>query len=301
LYDETEENRDYLHARTVVNKYPNIDHRTNKVSQSDITIDNLDLITYHMEEVIWDKVYWSMFTNYKNASDDGLRVIINGQGSDEVWLGYYHDFPHYKFDKVALKIPNLIDHFLERNLEILPYLNQENYSVKKVMQIIKETLEKNYEPYNIGDEGNAIAAWATKTYLQSNLMQEDRMSMASSVECRVPFTDHRIVEVAFSIPSNVKTKGGVEKWPLKEVGRRYLPAAICERQKMAFVNPSARYNEQIQNYLLMNKDEISTSEIMNRLFSTQFFESLSNGQEFSDPELSWKVVAIHRFLKIYNF
>lgn len=301
LYDEGEENRDYHHAKTVVEKYSNIDHKANKVRRNDMSIENLDLITYHMEEVIWDKVYWSMFTNYKNAAHDGLRVIINGQGSDEVWLGYYHDFPHYKFDENGLSLSNLTDHFLEKNQSILPYLNQKTFTTQKLKELIADTLKRNFEPYKKDDVKNAIAAWATKTYLQSNLMQEDRMSMASSVECRVPFTDHRFVEAAFSIPSDIKARDGIEKWPLKQVGRRHLPVAICERQKMAFVNPSSRYNNQAHDYLIKHKDEIKNSDTMNELFGPQLFESLENGFDFPDAEFPWKVVAIHRFMKAYNF
>ncbi len=301
LYDEGEENRDYQHAMTVVEQYPNIDHKANNVRQNDMSIENLDLITYHMEEVIWDKVYWSMFTNYKNAAHDGLRVIINGQGSDEVWLGYYHDFPHYKFDEDSLSISNLTNHFIEKNQAIFPFLNHDTFKAEKVKELIQDTLDKNFEPYKNEDVKNAIAAWATKTYLQSNLMQEDRMSMASSVECRVPFTDHRFVEAAFSIPSSIKARDGVEKWPLKQVGRKHLPVAICERQKMAFVNPSSRYNDQAHDYLIKHKDEIKNSAAMRELFGPHLFESLESNLNFPDAEFPWKIVAIHRFMKAYNF
>lgn len=301
LYDEGEENRDYQHAKTVVEKYPNIDHKANNVRRDDMSIENLDLITYHMEEVIWDKVYWSMFTNYKNAAHDGLRVIINGQGSDEVWLGYYHDFPHYKFDEDGLSISMLTDHFIKKNQAILPYLNHITFTTQKLRGLIENTLNRNFEPYKKDDVKNAIAAWATKTYLQSNLMQEDRMSMASSVECRVPFTDHRFVEAAFSISSDMKIRNEIEKWPLKQVGLRHLPVAICERQKMAFVNPSSRYNDQAYDYLIKYKDEIKNSDTMRELFGPPFFESLENSLDFPDAEFTWKIVAIHRFMKAYNF
>lgn len=299
VYDEGEENRDLDYALSVVDRYANISSKINHISRSDANIENLDLITYHMEEVVWDKVYWSMYINYLNASKDGLRVIINGQGSDEVWLGYYHDFAHYQFSEKQLSHEALIGYFTDKYEDDLSYLS--DAAKEKLPGCIKATLEKNFDPYRSEfDSLNAIAVWATKTYLQSNLMQEDRMSMASSVECRVPFTDHLFVNAAFALNSGEKVRDKTEKWPIKEIGRRYLPAAICDRQKMAFVNPSANYNQEAMNYLVSKQVEIKRSVTMQSLFGPSFFEALEQKREFKNPEFSWKAAAVHRFLSIYN-
>ena len=61
-------------------------------------------------------------------------------------------------------------------------------------------------------------------WLADNLLERgDRMAMAASVELRPPFLDHRLVELAFSLPSRVKVRRGQTKWVLKEVARRHLP------------------------------------------------------------------------------
>ena len=77
-----------------------------------------------------------------------------------------------------------------------------------------------------------------KTLLPALLQVEDRMSMAHGLESRVPLLDHPIVELAATIPSNIKFKDGTMKHIFKEVARPFLPASILERQdKMGFPTP----------------------------------------------------------------
>lgn len=78
-----------------------------------------------------------------------------------------------------------------------------------------------------------VASW-----LPDNLLERgDRMSMAASLELRPPLLDHRLAEFAFTLPSSVKVRRGVTKWLLKEVARRYLPAAVVDRRKVGFRVP----------------------------------------------------------------
>ena len=76
-----------------------------------------------------------------------------------------------------------------------------------------------------------------KTYLVQLLMKQDKMSMAASIESRVPFLDHKLVELAANIPSRFKISGNKVKYILKEAMKEILPAAIIERPKMGFPTP----------------------------------------------------------------
>src|SRR6185436_17993811 len=77
------------------------------------------------------------------------------------------------------------------------------------------------------------------------LMRVDKMTMAASVEGRVPFLDHRLVELAFRIPGELKVKNGVSKYILKEALRDILPADIIHRRKVGFHVPVTRWFEEV--------------------------------------------------------
>ena len=82
----------------------------------------------------------------------------------------------------------------------------------------------------------------TKTWLVDDLLlKADKMTMASSVELRVPFLDHRIVEFAMSIPSKFKIRKREGKYILKSIAKEILPIEIVSRKKMGFPVPTREW------------------------------------------------------------
>jgi asparagine synthase (glutamine-hydrolysing) len=76
-----------------------------------------------------------------------------------------------------------------------------------------------------------------KTYLVELLMKQDSMSMAASIESRVPFLDHVLVEWATRVPASIQIRGGSGKQVLKKAMEGLLPASIIHRQKLGFPTP----------------------------------------------------------------
>src|SRR5262249_4000072 len=78
-----------------------------------------------------------------------------------------------------------------------------------------------------------------KTYLVELLMKQDQMSMAASIESRVPFLDHHLVEFAAALPPRMKLRGLSTKWILRQAVKPLLPAAFLAGRKMGFPVPFA--------------------------------------------------------------
>ena len=114
-----------------------------------------------------------------------------------------------------------------------------------------------------------------KTYLHELLMKQDQMSMATSIESRVPFLDHKLVEFTCSLPERLKLRGGTTKYILRESMKGVLPEAILSRSKMGFPVPigawfRGAYRSVIDEYVL------SERAMSRGLFNSDFVRDLVN-------------------------
>jgi asparagine synthase (glutamine-hydrolysing) len=107
----------------------------------------------------------------------------------------------------------------------------------------------------------------SKTYLHELLMKQDQMSMAASIESRVPFLDHHLVEFAAKLPQRLKLRGFKTKVVLRKAMRGFLPPEILTRPKMGFPVPVGRWLRGPFRHVL---DEYVTSE---RALSRNIFEA----------------------------
>jgi len=98
-----------------------------------------------------------------------------------------------------------------------------------------------YNRFPASDTINRMLYTDTNTYLEELLMKQDKMSMATSIESRVPFLDHKLVEYAATLPSSMKVKFGSLKHVIKKAVSSFVPEEIVKRKKMGFPIPLATW------------------------------------------------------------
>ncbi len=103
------------------------------------------------------------------------------------------------------------------------------------------TAERYYESSDARTMLNKLLYVDTKTYLHELLMKQDQMSMAASIESRVPFLDHELVEFAARMPESMKVRGMTTKYVLRKIMTGVLPPEILTRRKMGFPVPIAAW------------------------------------------------------------
>jgi asparagine synthase (glutamine-hydrolysing) len=122
--------------------------------------------------------------------------------------------------------------------------------------------------------------------------------MANSLETRVPFLDHRVVDFALSLPIELKLREGVDKWILREVLYKYIPKSLIERPKMGFAVPLAFWlrgplKEWCEN--LLNEKRLDDEGFFNsKIVRTKWLEHLSGKRNWENQ--LWDVVVFQSWL-----
>jgi asparagine synthase (glutamine-hydrolysing) len=199
-----------------------------------------------------------------------------GEGADELFWGYpqwknvlrLQNFLNHSFGRSLSQLASLSGQWVFRsNLRRFDYAvrhsrgqpifwgGAEAFSEVEKMRLFSPRLRHKYDPYYSWHAIRPIyerfieKAWEKTplqwmSYLDLNfrlpellLMRVDKMSMGVSLEGRVPFLDHKLVELAMSIPESVKTRNGTLKYILKKAVRETIPDTVIERPKQGFTVP----------------------------------------------------------------
>lgn len=220
--------------------------------------------TREMEEPSLDQVYLYISRNYETARQSGLKAVLNGQGADEIFLGYL-DFYSFLRDEV-----NYSDHQAFENYWFNQSPLKESLDEERVKRIIQDNIRKNYMPVASKDALNSVLRFGVKTHLQSLLAQEDKQSMRWSVECRTAFTDYRLVEYMSAVPSRIKMLDDKEKYVLRQVAKKHLPDYIINRKKLGF--PDLPDDREALITSMIDDGLLKNSPLLNRILSHKVIE-----------------------------
>jgi asparagine synthase (glutamine-hydrolysing) len=138
-----------------------------------------------------------------------------------------------------------------------------------------------------------------KTYLHELLMKQDQMSMAASIESRVPFLDHKLVEFTSSLPERLKLRGWTTKYVLRQSMKNVLPSAILDRPKMGFPVPIGKwfrgaYSPVLDEYVLGSR--ALERGIFNADFTRALVEQHQRG-EANHSERLWSLVNLEMWFR----
>lgn len=232
-------------------------------------LDFLPMAVWHQDEPIGEPASIPLYFVSKLAKDNGVTVLLTGEGSDELFAGYnrhwgeivsgyYQLMPGVVRDtllkKLIFMLPRMpllkkghrsmsIGDFKERYMSWHTVFTEEMKSeIFNGQRERMDTFSDVYERY--GGRIEDLSNLDKILYLDLNvwlpddlLMKKDKMGMATAIEARVPFLDYTFVELAFQIPSNMKVKRLATKYILKKAMERLLPKEIIYRKKEGFPTP----------------------------------------------------------------
>lgn len=253
------------------------EHRSVVVDSAEF-FETLPRLIWHEDEPITWPSSVSLYFVARLAAQD-VKVVLTGEGSDELFAGYnryrlYLDLCRWarRYQIVPSRLraalrrwiqaTRLLSPSLRRRLEHTPIGREDGFVPLYVENFYAAFAIAEQEllgrppsyPYegmlNCFEKASAATLLARllyadqKTYLVELLRKQDRMSMACSIESRVPFLDHHFVAFAHSIPDHLKIRNRQAKYILKRAVEDLLPRDIIHRPKMGFPTPLAQWLRQ---------------------------------------------------------
>jgi asparagine synthase (glutamine-hydrolysing) len=264
-----------LHYAQRMARFVGADYHELILNQQDF-LDFLPKMVQLQDEPIADPVCAPTYFVSKLARDNGVTVCQVGEGSDELFCGYpiwklrlmlqrWGDLPVPRAMKrmglVGLRLAGrekrLEYEWLRRNVDCLPVFwgGVDSFPERHKQALLSQRLRQKFAGFSSWEALKPIRqrfedkAWEPSalqwmTYLDLNmrlpellLMRVDKMSMGVSLEARVPFLDHKFVELSMSIPEAKKIRHGVLKYILKKAVRGLIPDELIDRPKQGFGVP----------------------------------------------------------------
>ncbi|CAA7621709.1 asparagine synthase (glutamine-hydrolyzing) [Magnetospirillum sp. UT-4] len=254
-------------ARMVAERY-GTDHTEFELA-TDTAAALLPRLAWHCDEPLFDA---ALLPNHLISEVLGreTRVVLNGTGGDELFAGYGRYFP-LPVEARYTSLPGWLRHGLvEPAIALVApmtawrlaragrftsdgggYLNDHTTQFPPPLRRLIGNIQARPQPAQRaayaafqGPAQSAALAADLQTYLPEDLLLLlDRTTMAASVEGRVPFLDHRLVEAALAVPPSIRTPGGRQKALERAMAAEYLPDSVLNAPKQGFASPVPAWME----------------------------------------------------------
>lgn len=233
---------------------------------------------YQIGSPVTDTTFFAQYAIKKVINNHGVKVLLSGQGGDEILAGYHHHF--FKYTTELL----LKGKFITYINEIKKWAFLKGKSTKNVFKssLLDAYLSKKsalgLAKFQYPFQQKIFATSSLRDYLKIDLYMlqlpyflhaDDSFSMAYSLETRNPFLDYRLVDFVFTLPNKLKIKNGWQKWLLREAINE-MPNEIRYRtDKKGFSTPMKSYiekNAEMLNYFAQKSDKLYPNHANKPLF-----------------------------------
>lgn len=288
---------------------------------SEYYLDHFEKATWHLESPLNHPNTIGIYMLSQRAKEH-VTVLLSGEGADEVFGGYswfYHVRYPYRLKKLMKEIrksrmnPLLISRYL--NPEYRAILATAYMDIHQAKSIRKDfhfdqAMADRLELYKRldGSVFDKQVKYELQTYLPDLLIRQDKMSMAHSIENRVPFLDNEVVEKSFRIPEDyllvkkINQGSNPEKYLLKRLCANTFGDEFAFRNKMGFGIPlreffaNKRFNEYLNDTILPG---IRQRGLFNYPYVSDLMKNLNSLDRY-ELETIWNSVAFEAWAKVYG-
>ena len=266
-------------------------------------IDLLPQLIWHLDEPFADGAFLPTYY-LANIASENVKVIFSGAGGDENFGGYshYRNYPIWK---------SVIKSLLNKKAHAFSYYDICRSGHEKHWKelfpwycpdVSRETYDINFRNRFSSENINAIMLKDLQHYLQDDILfLTDKMTMAASIECRVPLLDHRLVEFSQTIPPDLKIKDGESKYIFKKFSEKYLTNDNIYRPKEGFGFPIEKwinkYKELYFDPLIKNGFLFQNDLINKRIFRKHYL--LKTELSHSHAWIYWKIIIMEIWFQIF--
>ncbi|MGB3921751.1 MAG: asparagine synthase (glutamine-hydrolyzing) [Minisyncoccia bacterium] len=253
---------------------------------------NLSKVVWHFDEPVADPSAVGLYFLAREASKH-VKVVLSGEGADELFGGYniyLEPFARQKIAWLPKKIIKIIlglpfefrgKNYLKRASERLEDWYIGNASIFKKDEVKRLWRGRGAETFSLGSlykEAGPLSEPTKMQYIDINtwlvgdiLAKADKMSMAHSLELRVPFLDKEIAELAAALPDRLKWRHGETKFILREACRGLLPETTRRRKKLGFPTPVGHWFAGNQEWA---RETILGNALIKAKFDTEYIKEI---------------------------
>lgn len=293
--------RDESEQAAAVSRRYGTKHYVKDATDEDLIME-LPRLVWHLEEPFADGAF--VFTNaIAKEAVKHAKVILCGVGGDELFSGYPHHRKYSILKSILSKIiyDRVPSHSYYDRWKSLDARGWSNFFDWFKPSVCRARLDEVYKMNRSKDVVNAALLSDIEWYLRDNILfLTDKMTMAESLECRVPLLDHRLVETSLRIGSRLKIHNGEKKYIFKKLMEKYLPDEVLYRPKEGFGAPIElwinTYKKRIFNKVLLD-GYLMQEKLINasKLMSLMNKEKLNAGKAWQ----YWKILILEIWLQLF--